>query len=229
MRKIVISSYKEFLDFLNAYIKRSRDTRHSIIFRGHSDADWSLQTTLDRERGFKTDAERSTYYAGLIQEFRREAIKVIANPLDLPDGEPLALLARHHGVPSPYLDWTGSPYIAAFFAFEYCGALKKKPAAIWIFNRAQFKPLGNEIELLDDPELIRFNRRALQQRGLFMKIDTIRLPVEELLGDALTKVIVPATLRTMVMASLDEMSINAASLFADLDGAARTARYRMSS
>jgi len=83
------------------------------------------------------------------------------------------------------------------------------------------------VDLIDDRELIRFIRRALEQRGLFTRITTIRVPAADLLAGALTKVIIPSSSKHVALADLDEMGINAASLSSDLDGAARTARYRL--
>ena len=81
--------------------------------------------------------------------------------------------------------------------------------------------------MIDDRELIRLNRRALQQRGLFTRVPTMREPVEGILSASLTKISIPAVITGLALAELDEMGINAATLFSDLDGAARTARYRL--
>jgi len=59
-------------------------------------------------------------------------------------------------------------------------------------------------------------------------VNTVREPVEALLSPALSKIVMPARLRRLALTDLDEMTITAASLFADLDGAARTARTRAS-
>ena len=154
-------------------------------------------------------------------------MRLISSQASLPVGDAFQLLARHHGVPSPILDWTESPYIASYFAFEEARPISKHHIALWVLDRSTFPVLGSEIKLIDDLELIRFNRRALQQRGLFTRVLTITRTVEEILSDSLTKITIPSMSKASALADLDEMGINSASLFADLDGAARTARYRL--
>jgi hypothetical protein len=53
--------------------------------------------------------------------------------------------------------------------------------------------------------------------------------LEDLAGNALTKVLIPARESRAALAELDAMTINAASLFPDMEGAGRTARFRVDS
>jgi hypothetical protein len=134
------------------------------------------------------------------------------------------LLGRHHGLPTTVLDFTYSPYVAAYFAFADNPPTGAKYSSIWAIDRQVFDSRDlPQLELLDEEEYKRFNPRAQEQGGLFLKIKDISQSVEELLGDGLKRYDVPVGQRRSVLASLDSMTINARNLFRDLDAAARTA------
>ncbi|HEX8341641.1 MAG TPA: FRG domain-containing protein [Tepidisphaeraceae bacterium] len=137
-------------------------------FRGMSDASWSLSTTLDRSRTFSSNGERDRYEDNLLAHFRREAIGLLTPGTDLPSGNALALLARHHGLASSWIDWTTSPYVAAYFA--YSGDTQVgSDVAIWCLTRAWMTDLIHSDDIVDDPVLLRFNPRANRQRGIFIR------------------------------------------------------------
>lgn len=225
--KVVEYTWQEFRTSLFRYASKDRQRREQLVFRGHADADWQLQTTLDRDRTFTGDDDRAAHVTALLMEFRGEAIRLGLDETQLPDGEALELLARHHGLPSPLLDVTESPYVAAFFACDFWSKPKSGRVAIWMIDRARFPTHERGLDIIDDKELVRFNRRAIQQRGQFVRVATVREPLEKLLDHALVKFVVPANDQAVALADLDEMGVNSTSLFGDLDGAARTARSRL--
>ena len=87
--------------------------------------------------------------------------------------------------------------------------------------------IGNtlpQVAVIDEEESIRYNPRAQEQRGLFLKVKDVG-SVEELLGDYLTRHDIPVDVpdRVLVLGVLNGMLINARGLFRDMDSAARTA------
>jgi hypothetical protein len=107
------------------------------IYRGHSDPDWRLSSSMERNSIIKKEIrcvkgkEDEEYHTRkesgnktyddnckkILNNFRRLSKGLSQIPNDLTDFE-LWVIGRHYGLLSPYLDWTNSPYVAAFFAFE---------------------------------------------------------------------------------------------------------------
>lgn len=109
-----------------------------LLFRGHGSEDWELETTLDRS--MHSDSVRDYYHLILrikpeieaftgrtwpddpnLSKLDQTLLDYDACSLALLKGQPhyayMAFL-RHHGFPSPLLDWSSSPFVAAYFAFE---------------------------------------------------------------------------------------------------------------
>jgi hypothetical protein len=167
--------------------------------------------------------ERDEAITRLLDEFRREVIVLGHQTAD--DSSRMEILARHLGLWSQLMDWTASPYIAAYFAFERIDP-GVRHVAIWLLDRARIDVADFELEFIDDLNLIRFNRRALQQRGAFLRVRSVSRPLEALLAPGLIQIILPASLRRNVLEELARMTIDATDLFQDLDGAARTCNAR---
>ncbi len=123
------SSWEDFQRRLRVREGKMFGTR---IYRGHRDPTWLLQSIFERwlwrvsgknrwgeltEKG-SVEAIRDQY----LKDFKRHARSLPG--IDIPGRDELWWpLARHYGVVTPLLDWTVSPYIAAFFAFEdYLGS-----------------------------------------------------------------------------------------------------------
>lgn len=221
-------TWQGFRDELLALSSRVSAREERLIFRGQADSRWTVRTTLDRHRSFETDLKRDEYYQRLLEEFQREAIVVEADPQRLSKRkDALDLLARHHGLPSPVLDWTESPYVASFFAFEEATRTGKGSVAVWVLDRTRLSEGGVMIEIIDDVELLQYNPRALRQQEVFLRIRSGLRPLEEIIPDALRKLEVPRGARTAAVCDLAAMTITASSLFPDLDGAARTSAHRV--
>lgn len=114
----------ELMDFLGGYQFR----QDQWIFRGQPDADMPLQTTLERFAAEVVDAPNPVERY-IDRAFRRHAHHYTSDLPDAADSLEWLALMRHHGAPSRLLDFSKSPYVAAFFATA--DARRDKSAAIW--------------------------------------------------------------------------------------------------
>lgn len=151
-------------------------------------------------------------------------------------------LLQHHGYPTPLLDWTFSPFVAAFFAYRRRQALDapSDKVRIFAFDRAAWQKLPQ----FDKPNLVPLhfsildalaieNKRAIPQQALstLTNADHIEGYIQSLENlhqrRYLYAIDLPASLRPQVMVELSLMGITAGSLFPGLDGACEELRGRM--
>lgn len=117
-------------------------------FRGQREADWSLTTSLDRaairhHSITYPDGITSTGYFHVDRDelgrenlvhFRQQANRYANDsPAEGDSGSWFALM-QHYGTPTRFLDWSSSPFVAAYFAFEHAAREGKKHSAIWAID-----------------------------------------------------------------------------------------------
>jgi FRG domain-containing protein len=110
------------------------------IWRGQASAGWPLVTRLGRAFEHVPKPEQpgsSLDYIGLenrvIGYFKERARRVLATAPD--DSDLLSWLAmmQHYGAPTRLLDWTMSPFVALWFAYEHADERAEK-GALWGLN-----------------------------------------------------------------------------------------------
>ena len=103
-----LDSWKCFSDFIQNVLL----THNHYIFRGHGDANWELKPTIDRIKGLDLE-KRQAHLEKFINASRARRGE---NPQRLNNENDWWALGQHHGLATPLLDWTESPFVALFFA-----------------------------------------------------------------------------------------------------------------
>jgi len=213
-----------------------------FLFRGQGDGAWSLETTLDRTE--IADWSFSKYFRLIsiaqpqIETFTKQQWDLDEWPKlrdwsskydnlklsQFPGYEYLVFL-RHHGFPSPLLDWTRSPYVAAFFAF-----VKPHSDRVAIYVYQEYSGHG-KTGSSDLPQIVSFgpyvrshSRHFLQQSeytvaaqfhdGMwrYEKHESV-FSDSSATQDRLWKFTIPRSEREKVLRILDAHNLNSFSLF----------------
>lgn len=178
-------------------------------FRGHADAKWPIFSSLSRylkeyrinRRAWSDQEER------IVRIFRRKGHLYLDKVPGREDDFQWLALMQHHGAPTRLIDFTWSPFVAAFFALEratvdaavwavfiraiwrrrqrfpkHDGALE--PHEISLRNRGAFEEfyLRNKVPFVSSGEPMVMNRRLIAQSGTFVVPGVLDKPVEEILS-----------------------------------------------
>lgn len=250
-KELHVNSWQEFLSLVESSELRG------WAFRGQRDATWSLESSLTRRLKQYTPPERwAVQEDRAIRVFKRKAHYFLTDTSALDDDFRCLALMQHHGAPTRLLDFTKSPYVAAYFALESCteaaavfavnthalwhhatppGAPELAREAIDPRNQENLKRyyLSNQYPIVWPGEPWSMDRRIVAQAGTFMLPGTIADSIEDLLNayeykaPLLAKIVLPLDIRAEAMQALYRMNISSATLFPDLDGLARSISYEL--
>lgn len=243
---------------LNATREEARNSHPGVskfLFRGHENADWNLATTLER----LTESYWSfSEYFQLISRAKSQIETFTDRHWEFEDWPKLQdwasnydnlkmssfpaydylVYLRHHGFPSPLLDWTRSPYIAAYFAFAKPLTDRVAIYVYWEDSGAGKSSSSNRPQLVSfGPYVKTHSRHFLQQSqytisAKFKDDEWAFASHEEVLAsghehqDHLWKFTLPSSERKQVLKMLDAHNLNAFSLFQNEEALLRTIATR---
>lgn len=231
---VICRSWAEFkVRIFDDLYEGGRFRRGSFLFRGQGSDSWTLSSGFDR--WYKGPREDKLAVAEqLLDQFIKEC-ELEEIPESVRNDRILMLsLAQHHGLPTRMLDWSESPYVAAFFALSghvRSGIILQKHVAVWVLHTTSYvwdRQYGCEI--LNVPSF--GNERLKNQHGKFTYLRALNDSLEEYVSQAptatsLSKYLLPVNDVAAAMAEMDSMGLNHARIYPGISGNAKAAEVRV--
>ena len=182
---------------------------HSWAFRGQRDSRWQLESSISRLlKQYKIDPRAWEDQEKRVNRiFRRKASLFLNHIPPKDDDFQWLALMQHHGAPTRLLDFTWSPFVAAFFALESATS----SAAVWAVSVPQLWAeqislgkrrkkvtiselslktpgnyekvfLGSKIPFVAQGEPLDMNQRLVAQSGTFVVPSMLDRPADEIIN-----------------------------------------------
>ena len=261
METIETASWEDFEERLETLIEQKKQKQvesvHHIsefLFRGQANSEWGLETTLERYccdpfsvkeyyRSISIVKSEIETFSGLkwdmpIPPDYNQWLEQNDFLTEFPAYEYMVYL-RHNGFPSPLLDWSRSPFIAAFFAFS---DLMSKSDMVSIFVYQEYAEAGKTWSssaphiFTRGPLVTSHKRHFLQKAEYTVCVMNTPDPMYTYHGkafknsipgqDILYKFNIPSSERVKVLKKFDNYNINSFALFGSEDSLVSTMALR---
>jgi FRG domain len=225
---ISICSLSEYLKALREFRSNSND---SICYRGQANM-WPLLPKVGRKNSWSNDDEKDDKANAVFQAFDTLA-RPYFESANLSVWEKIGI-AQHHGLPTPFLDWSLNPLVALWFAVSEKNCQTDWQPIVWMFERTdmfiadidKYTPFTIKSTSVYLPAHV--TPRISAQSGLFtvhryVSAKNSYLPMESntYFTDNLRSICIDTSVRSEICAELQTIGIHAGTLFPGLDGLAK--------
>lgn len=230
-----VNDWEQFIEIMR--LPEHNLAKGEMVYRGQRGFRWHLSSTLARP--YPGGTIPAGHQNDLLDQFRL-AMRGRGMDLNNLEDEEIWAFGQHHGLKTPLIDWTKSPYVALYFAFDGPDSASEDNTsrAIFCLNMAAIRADQDMRDWIFEPRHHE-NARLVNQAGLFTITpngnDNIVSAILNNLADNelinpdnpndvakyISKVHIPNENRMECLGTLRKMNIHHANLFPDPGGASR--------
>lgn len=230
----------EQLYFLFSELLKLEKNSAVFLYRGQSNSDWFLDSTLEREVE-KNNIQMNQYiedqvFNNFITNLRgklvdQSLLKMSLYDPDVESKREIWAIGRHYELKTPLIDWSSSVYVALFMACAEPQIENKIPEyfSLYIVLKNNFADIRNMVERYWFTPTTDYYGRITAQKG-FLSHYSIRDDIKDRLNRDIScafKIYIKSHLRNEILAYLKHIGIEYTTMYPDLLGAVKFANNEL--